>query len=131
MGWAGHHVPAAEMVNLLQMAIITPRRMYICGLLLQTEWRGLCMLGTLVSFAKTTAEQTRCWADSRGTKITYCREQFNFGLPSVILARHTSLFSDILRHCDNCLIKKFNVMRTELTCSVLISFIFNVTQLWS
>jgi len=43
--------------------------------------------------------------------ITYCREQFNFELPSVILARHTSLFLDKLRHCDkNCLIK--NVMRT-------------------
>ena len=39
--------------------------------------------------------------------ITYCWEQFNFELPSVILARHTNLF---LRHCDNCLIK--NVMRT-------------------
>ena len=32
--------------------------------------------------------------------ITYCREQFNFELPSVILARHTSLFLDKLRHCD-------------------------------
>jgi len=53
--------------------------------------------------------------------ITYCREQFNFELPSVILARHTSLFLDKLRHCDNCLIK--NVMRTYLTCFVLISFI--------
>jgi len=42
--------------------------------------------------------------------ITYCREQFNFELPSVILARHTYLFLDKLRHCDNCLIK--NVMRT-------------------
>jgi len=42
--------------------------------------------------------------------ITYCREQFNFELPSVILARHTSLFLDKLRHCDNYLIK--NVMRT-------------------
>ena len=42
--------------------------------------------------------------------ITYCREQFNFELPSVILARHASLFLDKLRHCDNCLIK--NVMRT-------------------
>jgi len=38
--------------------------------------------------------------------ITYCRDQFNFELPSVTLARHTSLFLDILRHCDNCLIKK-------------------------
>jgi len=37
--------------------------------------------------------------------ITYCREQFNFELPSVILARHTSLFLDKLSHCDNCLIK--------------------------
>jgi len=36
---------------------------------------------------------------------TYCREQFNFELPSVILARRTSLFLDKLRHCDNCLIK--------------------------
>ena len=42
--------------------------------------------------------------------ITYCREQFNFTLPSVIVARHISLFLDKLRHCDNCLIK--NVMRT-------------------
>ena len=42
--------------------------------------------------------------------ITYCREVFNVELPSVILARHTSLFLDKLRHCDNCLIK--NVMRT-------------------
>jgi len=41
--------------------------------------------------------------------ITYCREQLNFELPSVILARHTSLFLDKLRHCDNCLIK--NVVR--------------------
>jgi len=41
--------------------------------------------------------------------ITYCREQFNFELASVILARHTSLFLDKLRHSDNCLIK--NVMR--------------------
>jgi len=54
--------------------------------------------------------------------ITYCREQFNFELPSVILAGHTSLFLDKLRHCDNCLIKK-NVMCTYLTCFVLISFI--------
>jgi len=38
--------------------------------------------------------------------ITYCREQFNFELPNVILARHTGLFLDKLRHCDNCLIKK-------------------------
>jgi len=42
--------------------------------------------------------------------IAYCREQFNVELPSVILARHTSLFLDKLRHCDNCSIK--NVMRT-------------------
>ena len=32
--------------------------------------------------------------------ITYCREQFDFELPSVTLARHTSLFLDQLRHCD-------------------------------
>jgi len=51
----------------------------------------------------------------------------NFELPSVILARHTSLFLDKLRHCNNCLIK--NVMRTELTCSVLISFILFVVIL--
>jgi len=38
--------------------------------------------------------------------ITYCREQFNFELPSVILARHTSSFLDKLHHCDNCLINK-------------------------
>jgi len=42
--------------------------------------------------------------------ITYCREQFNFELPSFILARHTGLFLDKLRHCDNCLMK--NVTRT-------------------
>jgi len=38
--------------------------------------------------------------------ITYCREQFDFELPSDILTRHTSSFLDKLRHCDNCLIKK-------------------------
>ena len=37
--------------------------------------------------------------------ITYCREQFDLELPSVILARHTSLFLDKLRHCDNILDK--------------------------
>jgi len=37
--------------------------------------------------------------------ITYCREQFDFELPSAILVRHTSLFLDKLRHCDNCLMK--------------------------
>ena len=42
--------------------------------------------------------------------ITYCRGQFDVELPSVIMARGTSLFLDKLRHCDNCLIK--NVMRT-------------------
>jgi len=44
--------------------------------------------------------------------ITYLglREQLNFERPSVILARHTSLLLDKLRHCDNCSIK--NVMRT-------------------
>ena len=40
----------------------------------------------------------------------YCREQSNFELPSVILARHTGLFLDKLRHCDNCLMK--NATRT-------------------
>jgi len=39
--------------------------------------------------------------------ITYYREQFNFELPSVILARNTSLFLDKLRHCDNCLTDLF------------------------
>jgi len=48
--------------------------------------------------------------------ITYCREQFNFELPSVILARHTSLFLDKLRHCDNCLIKKCYAYLTDLFC---------------
>jgi len=38
--------------------------------------------------------------------ITYCWEQFDSELPRVILTRHTSLFLDKLRHCDNCLIKK-------------------------
>jgi len=37
--------------------------------------------------------------------ITYYREQFDFELLSVILARHTSLFLDKLSHYDNCLIK--------------------------
>jgi len=40
---------------------------------------------------------------------TYCREQFNFELPNVILARYTSLFLDKLLHCDNRLTK--NVMQ--------------------
>ena len=59
--------------------------------------------------------------------ITYSREQFNFELPSVILARHTgpSLFLDKLRHCDNCLIKK---MLCALNCPVLFWFrLFVVT----
>ena len=42
--------------------------------------------------------------------ITYCREQFNFELPTVTLARHTNVFLNKLRRCDNYLIK--NVMRT-------------------
>ena len=42
--------------------------------------------------------------------ITYCREQFNFESPSVILDRHTSLFLDKLRHCDNWLIKMLCVL---------------------
>jgi len=42
--------------------------------------------------------------------ITYCRERFDFELPSVILTHHTSLFLDKLRHCDNCMIE--SVMRT-------------------
>ena len=37
--------------------------------------------------------------------VTYYREQFNFDLPSVILARHTSLFLDKLRRCDSYLNK--------------------------
>ena len=48
--------------------------------------------------------------------ITYCREQFNFELPSVILARHTSLFLDKLRRCDNCLIEKCYAQLTDLFC---------------
>ena len=48
--------------------------------------------------------------------VTYCREQFNFELPSVILACHTSLFLDKLRHCDNCLIKKCYAYLTDLFC---------------
>jgi len=48
--------------------------------------------------------------------ITYCREQFDFELPSVILARHTSLLLDKLRHCDNCLIKKCYAYLTNLFC---------------
>jgi len=41
--------------------------------------------------------------------VTYCREQFNFDLPSVILARHTSLFLDKLRRCDSYLNKDITV----------------------
>ena len=48
--------------------------------------------------------------------ITYCREQFNFELPSVILARHTSLFLDKLRRCDNCLIEQCYAQLTHLFC---------------
>jgi len=48
--------------------------------------------------------------------ITYCREQFDFELSSVILARHTSLFLDKLRHSDNCLIKKCYAHLTNLFC---------------
>jgi len=47
---------------------------------------------------------------------TYCREQFDFELPSVILARHTSLFLDKLLHCDNCLTKKCYAHLTNLFC---------------
>ena len=47
--------------------------------------------------------------------ITYCREQFNFELPSVTLARHTSLFLDTLASLRQLL--DGNVMRTKLTCS--------------
>ena len=50
------------------------------------------------------------FATSNMEIITYCREQFNFELSSVILARHTSFFLDKLRYCDNYLIK--NVMHT-------------------
>jgi len=42
--------------------------------------------------------------------ITYCRLQFNFESPSVILARHTSSFLDKLHHCDNWLIKMLCVL---------------------
>ena len=52
--------------------------------------------------------------------ITYRWEQFNFELPSVILARHTSLFLDKLRHCDNCLIKKCYACLTNLLCFDLV-----------
>jgi len=48
--------------------------------------------------------------------ITNCWEQFNFELPSVILARHPSLFLDKLRHCDKCLIKKCYAYLTNLFC---------------
>jgi len=48
--------------------------------------------------------------------ITYCREQFNFELPNVILARHTSLFLYKLCHCDNYLIKKCYAYLTDLFC---------------
>jgi len=50
------------------------------------------------------------FSTSNTETITNCWEQFNFELPSVTLARHTSLFLDKLRHCDNYLIK--NVMHT-------------------
>jgi len=42
--------------------------------------------------------------------ITHCREQFNFELPSVTLARHTSLFLDTLASLRQLL--DANVMRT-------------------
>jgi len=42
------------------------------------------------------------------TVLEYIETFFNRS--RVILARHTSLFLDKRRHCDNCLIK--NVMRT-------------------
>jgi len=45
-----------------------------------------------------------------------CREQFNFEPPSVILAWHTSLFLDKLRHYVNCLIKKCYAYLTDLFC---------------
>jgi len=51
----------------------------------------------------------------RHTFVPY-REQFNFELPSVILARHTSSFLDKLRHCDNCFIKKCYAYLTDLFC---------------
>jgi len=44
----------------------------------------------------------------------YFNFKFNFELPSVILARHTSLFLDKLRNCDNCLIKKCHAYLTDL-----------------
>jgi len=54
--------------------------------------------------------------------ITYRREQFDLELPSVTLARHTTVYFWI-----NCVIATTyvikNVMRTWLICSVLISFI--------
>jgi len=46
-----------------------------------------------------------CTSNVEIIRPTYCREQFDFELPSVILARHTSLFLDKLSHCDNWLIK--------------------------
>jgi len=46
--------------------------------------------------------------------ITYCREQFNFELPSVTLARHTSLFLDKLRHCDEYLINMLCVLNSPV-----------------
>ena len=68
-----------------------------------------CSLGWGDSYRPTSRGGARA-TEGANACITYCREQFNFELPSVILARHTSLFLDKLRHCDNCLIK--NVMRT-------------------
>jgi len=48
--------------------------------------------------------------------ITHCREQFNFELPSVILAPTLVYFLDKLRHCDNCSIKKCYAYLTDLFC---------------
>ena len=48
--------------------------------------------------------------------FTYCGEQFNFQLSSVVLTRHTSLFLDKLRYRDNCLIKKCYAYLTDLFC---------------
>jgi len=47
--------------------------------------------------------------------ITYCREQFNFELPTVTLARHTNVFWNKLRRCDNYLIKMLCVLNRSVS----------------
>ena len=66
-------------------------------------------------------EESRCPGTLRVTDSLamdfFILAGINFELPSVILARHTSLFLDKLRHCDKYLIKKCYAYLTNLFCS--------------